>query len=112
MMRRGTSWSISHSADQAARRSGMATPPIRTILVVEDDDSMREAIERLLGAAGFETVAYPSAEAFFAGGAVDNATCVISDLKLPAMSGLELLTELRARGERPPVIVITAHDAP
>ena len=38
--------------------------------------------------------------------------CIISDLKLPAMSGFELLTALRARGARPPVIVITAHDAP
>jgi FixJ family two-component response regulator len=82
------------------------------VLVVEDDDGMREAIETLLDAAGFETSAFASAEALLAGGAVEGARCVISDIKLPAMSGLELLTALRACGGWPPVIMITAHDAP
>jgi FixJ family two-component response regulator len=82
------------------------------VLVAEDDDGMREAIESLLDAAGFETTAYASAEALLSGGAIDGALCIISDLKLPAMSGLELLVELRARGALAPVIVITAHDAP
>ena len=80
--------------------------------MVEDDDGMREAIESLLDAAGFETAAYGSAEAFFADGAADRSLCVISDLKLPLTSGFELLTESRMRGPRPPVIMITAHDAP
>ena len=65
------------------------------ILVVEDDDGMREAVETLLDAAGFETVAYRSAEAFFSGTPVTDALCVITDLKLPAMSGFALLTRLR-----------------
>ena len=82
------------------------------ILVVDDDESMREAIESLLDAAGFENTVYTSAEALLAVDGVENALCVISDIKLPAMSGIELLDELRARGARPPVIVITAHDAP
>src|SRR5258707_3841101 len=90
----------------------MAMGPCRRVLVVDDDDGMREAIESLLDAAGFESVTYASAEALLAGGAVEGAMCIISDLKLPAMSGLDLLTELRARGGQPPVIVITAHDAP
>ena len=90
----------------------MAMGPGRRVLVVDDDDGMREAIESLLDAAGFETTAYASAEALLAGGAIERATCIVSDLKLPAMSGLELLTKLRARGACPPVIVITAHDAP
>ena len=90
----------------------MAMGAQRKVLVVEDDDGMREAIETLLDAAGIETTAYASAEALLAGGAVEDALCVISDIKLPAMSGLELLTELRARAPLPPVIVITAHDAP
>ena len=84
----------------------------KRVLVVDDDDGMREAIESLLDAAGFETASYASAEALLAGGAIDGALCVISDLKLPAMSGLELLIKLRTRGSEPPVIVITAHDAP
>jgi len=90
----------------------MAMGKGRKVLVVEDDDGMREAIESLLDAAGIESTAYASAEALLAGGAIEDALCVISDLKLPAMSGLELLAELRARGTLPPVIVITAHDAP
>ena len=89
----------------------MAIGPHGTVLVVEDDDSMREAIERLLGAAGFTTAGYATAEALLAGGGIGNALCVISDLKLPAMSGLELLTELRGLGLLIPVIIITAHDS-
>jgi FixJ family two-component response regulator len=84
----------------------------RRVLVVEDDEGMREAIESLLNAAGFQTVSYETAEALLAGAAIEGATCVITDLKLPAMSGLELLIKLRGRGARPPVILITAHDAP
>ena len=46
------------------------------------------------------------------GVSADAAACVVSDLKLPGMSGLELLSELRARGAGSPVILITAHDSP
>jgi len=84
----------------------------RKVLVVEDDLSMREAIERLLGAAGFESAAYESAEALLAGGGGESAACVVSDLKLPAMSGLDLLADMRVRGWQSPLILITAHDAP
>ena len=90
----------------------MTMGPSKRVLVVDDDESMREAIESLLNEAGFETTVYSSAEALLAGGAVEGATCVVSDFKLPSMSGLELLAELRARGARAPVIVVTAHDAP
>ena len=82
------------------------------VLVVEDDDGMREAIESLLDAAGIESASYGSAEALLSRGAIDGAACVVSDLSLPAMSGLELLSALRARGVRLPLIMITAHDAP
>lgn len=90
----------------------MAMGSGRRVLVVDDDEGMREAIESLLHAAGFETTIYESAEAFLTADGVEGAMCVISDLKLPLMSGLALLTELRTRAPRPPVIVITAHDAP
>jgi len=82
------------------------------VIVVEDDVSMREALGRLLGAAGLDYTAYASAEALLASGAVDGAGCVVCDLKLPAMSGLDLLAAMRARGGRPGFILITAHDAP
>ena len=82
------------------------------MLVVEDDESMRGALERLLVAAGFEPTVYASAEALLAAGAGERAVCVVSDLRLPAMSGLELLAELRARGASVPLVLITGHDAP
>ena len=82
------------------------------VLVVEDDESMREAIETLLDAADIEFTSYGSAEALLSGGAIDASVCIISDLKLPAMSGFELLAALRARAAVPPVIMITAHDSP
>ena len=82
------------------------------VLVVEDNEGMREAIDNLLDAAGFSAIAYASAESLFAGDRVDEALCVICDIKLPAMSGFALLTELRARSQGPPVILITANDVP
>lgn len=82
------------------------------VLVVDDDESMREAIARLLGAAGLRSLACSSAEAALDGHTDAAAACVVSDLRLPGMSGLELLDELRGRGSRAPVIVITAYDAP
>jgi len=84
----------------------------RKVLLVEDDDSMRSAIERLLGVAGFECAAYASAEGLLSDDIGKGAACVVSDLKLPGMSGLELLAALRTRGGWPPMILITAHDAP
>jgi FixJ family two-component response regulator len=90
----------------------MVVGPGGTILVVEDDDSMREAIERLLGAAGFGCAAYASADALLARGVDEDSACVISDLRLPGMSGLELLAMLRERDISLPFILITAHDAP
>ena len=68
------------------------------VIVVDDDEGMREAIDSLLNAAGFETSTYASAEALLSAAVLEGATCVISDLKLPAMSGFELIAELRARG--------------
>jgi len=84
----------------------------RRVLVVEDDDSMRLAIERHLAATGLATEGYASAEELLAVGPVEGDACVVSDLKLPAMSGLELLAELRRRGCGLPLILITAHDSP
>jgi two-component system response regulator FixJ len=85
---------------------------VRKVLIVEDDDSMRQAIERLLNVADFATAAYRSAEELLAAGAVEGGACVVSDFKLPGMSGLELMAELKVRGWQRPLILITAHDSP
>jgi FixJ family two-component response regulator len=91
----------------------MAMSTGRKVLVVEDDDSLRPALERLLNAAGFQVATYASAETLLAEGAAsEGAACVVSDLKLPVLSGFDLLAEMRARGGWPPLILITAYDAP
>jgi FixJ family two-component response regulator len=82
------------------------------VLVIEDDEGMREAIESLLDTVGYATSSYASAEALIAAGTPEDARCIVSDVRLPAMSGLDLITELRARGARLPVILVTAHDSP
>jgi FixJ family two-component response regulator len=84
----------------------------RRVLLVEDDESMRQAVERLLNAYQFECIAYGSAEELLAQGAGDSAACVVSDLMLPAMSGLDLLAEMLALGGWPPLVLVTAHDRP
>lgn len=84
----------------------------RRVLLVEDDESMRTAVERLLNAYHFECSVYASAEELLARGVGDDAACVVSDLMLPAMSGLEMLSEMRARGGWPPLVLVTAHDRP
>jgi FixJ family two-component response regulator len=83
-----------------------------TVLVVEDDDSMRASIDILLSLSGYRTLLFESAEAVLAEGAIKRPLCVISDLNLPAMSGLDLMIELRRRGWPTPVIIITAFDSP
>lgn len=83
-----------------------------TVLIVEDDESMRRSMERLLGTAGFLVLAHDSAEAVLEAGVPHDIACVISDLRLPGISGLDLLAELRYRGFEAPLILITAYDAP
>jgi FixJ family two-component response regulator len=99
-------------AESAERRAVMVAGPAGTVLLVEDDDSMREAIERLLRAGGFGCTAYAMADALLARGLDEGSVCVISDLRLPGMSGLDLLAELRGRDVVLPFILITGHDAP
>ena len=88
------------------------TSSSRTLLIVEDDASMRQSMERLLGTAGFAVRAYESAEVALTAGIPHEIACIISDLRLPGISGLELLALLRKRGCSTPLIVITAFDAP
>jgi FixJ family two-component response regulator len=81
------------------------------VLLVEDDDSVRMSMVRLLNSLGVSTASYASAEALLAVGLGAGDTCVVSDLKLPGISGLQLLAELRQRGCAHPVILITAYDS-
>ncbi len=72
---------------------------------------MRDAIQTLLTEWGYSAVTYGTAEALLEGNPIEGPLCVISDVNLPAMSGLDLLRELRRRSRPMPVIIITAFDS-
>jgi FixJ family two-component response regulator len=78
------------------------------IAVVDDDDSVREATEHLLRLLGYATVSFASAEAFLNSGRVRNTACLIADVHLPGMSGVELQSRLISDGHLMPVIFVTA----
>ena len=81
------------------------------VVVVEDDSSMGGAIDRLLRTVGFYPIIFNSAEALLKTDAITGAACLISDIRLPGLSGLSLYRRLREVGSPPPVIFITAHDS-
>jgi FixJ family two-component response regulator len=76
--------------------------------VVDDDESIRESVPDLIKEFGFAARAFSSAEAFLSSGCVDETSCLILDIAMPGMSGPELYQELKRRGEKIPVIFITA----
>jgi FixJ family two-component response regulator len=82
----------------------------QVVAVIDDDPAMRKAIERLLDAKGFDVEAFASAEAFLAGAAASEATCLVLDIHLGGMSGIELRRRLAASGSGLPVVFITALD--
>jgi two-component system, LuxR family, response regulator FixJ len=77
--------------------------------VVDDDESARESLAFLLEAADFEVVSHASPLALLEALPLDGAGCVITDMRMPDMTGLELVRELNARGSRVPIIMITGH---
>jgi FixJ family two-component response regulator len=81
-----------------------------TIAIVEDDASLRRALERLLGASGFEAHTFASAEEFLRTAAPESYGCLILDIRLPGMSGFELFDHLTASAQPRPAIFITAQD--
>ena len=87
----------------------MPTLP-KAIGVVDDDASMLKGIERLLGAYGFATKVFASAEAFLDRNAAADVDCLLVDIHLGGMSGIELRHQLTASGCKLPVIFMTAFD--
>ncbi|WP_233272772.1 response regulator transcription factor [Paraburkholderia acidisoli] len=77
--------------------------------IVEDDESVREAIESLIRSVGWDVLTFDSANAFLNSGAVNQTRCLISDVTMPGMSGIEMHARLLARGYVPPTIFITAY---
>ena len=87
----------------------MANGVIHIVAAVDDDFRVRESLESLLGSAGYKPVVFSSAEEFLVSGTLAAATCVITDVRMPGMDGIEL--QRRIKLERPdlPVILISAH---
>lgn len=79
------------------------------IAIVDDDESVREAIMSLLRAVGFTSEAYPCAEDFLTSGRLQRTSCLIADVRMPGMSGLELHRRLVLSGNPIPTVLITAH---
>ena len=78
------------------------------IAVVDDDRSVREALENLISSVGLEVKLFASAEDFLSSDTLAQADCVILDVRLPGISGLELQKRLAANRQTLPIIIITA----
>lgn len=77
------------------------------LCVVDDDESVRESLPDLIEEFGFAALAFSSAEEFLLSGSVDETSCLILDIALLGMSGLELREELQRRGREIPIVFIT-----
>ena len=79
------------------------------VAIVDDDESMRAAIQDLLSSVGIKARSHASAEEFLLSGLQNEVACLISDIRMPGMTGLELQAKLVADGCQIPIIFITAH---
>lgn len=87
----------------------MKQPTATLIAVVDDDESLRVALDGLLRATGYRARTFGSGSDFLASDSLGQADCLICDIQMPGMCGVELLTQLQARGFDIPVIFISAH---
>ncbi|HXN66990.1 MAG TPA: response regulator [Bradyrhizobium sp.] len=78
------------------------------IAIVDDDDSVRAGLNNLIRSLGYTPFTFASAEAFLRSAQLHDSWCVIADVRMPAMSGVELQSHLRGQGNRVPFIFITA----
>ena len=81
----------------------------KVVAIVDDDESIREALQGLLKGAGHPALVFASAEEFLNSGEQQHAGCLIADIRMPGMSGLELQAKLSSEQLRIPIIFITAH---
>lgn len=82
---------------------------VNVIAIVEDDRAVRESIDNLLESAGFAVLTSTSAEDFLESGAANYVACLVLDVRLPGISGLELQQRLSKGTEAVPIIFVSAH---
>ena len=87
----------------------MTDPDTPLVHVVDDDEALRDSLRWLLESAGHRVATYASAEAFLATDAAEQGGCLLLDIRMPGMSGLELQDELKRRGHAIPIVFITGH---
>ena len=90
--------------------ASMAIPTrAKKVAIVDDDELMRNALQGMLKSVGLQSQAFASAEEFLKSGQQHETACLIADIRMPGMSGLELQAQLNAEHCRIPTIFITAH---
>ena len=90
----------------------MSSSPNINVAVIDDDESICQSVSRFLRAAHLNPITYPSAEAFLADAKHPKFDCLVLDIQLDGMSGLDLSRRLSSVKDATPVIFITAHDEP
>lgn len=83
--------------------------PASIVYIVDDDQSVRESLEDLLSSVGLCAISFPSAQHFMAGARLDVTSCLVLDVRMPGLSGLDFQDELAKAGVEIPIIFITAH---
>jgi FixJ family two-component response regulator len=79
------------------------------ISIVDDDDALRNSLDDLIRSIGFRTQGFPSAEAFLSSNQACDTACLILDVRMPGMNGLDLQRQMVAANWRTPIIFITSH---
>jgi FixJ family two-component response regulator len=81
------------------------------IAIVDDNESVREATKDLIRSLGYRAMTFASAEEYLSSGHVEETSCLITDVEMPGLNGVELQSLLTAQGRRFPIIFITAYPA-
>jgi FixJ family two-component response regulator len=79
------------------------------ISIIDDDESSRQGLKNLVSSMGYEAESFPGAADFLRSGQLNNTSCLILDVRMPGMSGLDLQSHLAVRGQHIPIIFVTAH---
>lgn len=82
---------------------------VQLISIVDDDDALRNSLDDLIRSIGFRTQGFPSADAFLSSNQACDTACLILDVRMPGMNGLDLQRKMVAANWRIPIIFITSH---
>ena len=100
---------MEHLPEMARKERKVSVAEDSIISIVDDDESVGQALESLMKSVGFRAEVFASAEQFLNSGHLNNTDCLILDVRMPGMSGLELQGELTASNSRVPIVFVSAH---